>query len=95
MMQRWVSIVLGAGVLVLAVMLAFFASPKHRADAPAAIASADTTNAIPLPISLDGGIDLDTPIHTEVVQGTGPGFKMLNGADVPALPESAPRQVEF
>lgn len=95
MMQRWVSIVLGAGVLVLAVMLAFFASPKHKTDATASVASPDTTSAVTLPVSLDGGLDLDTPIHAEVVQGTGPGFTMLNGGPVPPLPESAPRKVEF
>lgn len=94
-MQRWLSIVLGAGVLVLAVMLAFFATPKHKTDTPAPVASADTTNAITLPVSVDGGLDLDTPIHTEVVQGTGPGFTMLGGGPVPPLPENAPRKVEF
>lgn len=98
MMQRWASIVLGAGVLVLAVMLVFFAAPKHKPSVATASASADTPVATTTNASLDAGVaglDLDTPIHTEPVVGSGPGFSMLGGGPVPALPESAPRKVEF
>ncbi len=103
-MNRWASIVLGAGVLVLCVVLVFFTTPKRKSlqsatlPAPATDDSAPpttTTNA-----ALDAGLGLeglalDPPIHTELVTGSGPGFRMVDGTDVPPLPASAPRRVTF
>jgi hypothetical protein len=99
-MQRWLSIVLGVGVLALCVALAFFASPKQKTTAAIApapstddSASASTTAAI-----LDGGgLDLGavTLGDPAVTTGTGPGYRMLDGTAVPPLNEHAPREVTF
>lgn len=105
-MNRWASIVLGAGVLVLCVVLVFFTTPKRKSSPSATIAAPAADDSAPLPpttttnAALDGGLGLeglalDAPIHTEPVTGSGPGFRMLDGAEVPPLPASAPRHVTF
>lgn len=99
-MQRWLSILLGVGVIALCVALAFFASPKQKPTATVAptptvddSASASTTAAV-----LDGGgLDLGavTLADPAVTTGTGPGYRMLDGTPVPALNEHAPHEVTF
>jgi hypothetical protein len=100
-MQRWLSIVLGVGVLALCVALAFFATPKQKSIAPAASASADeASSAATTAAALDGGsLDLGAVTlgdqATDRTNGTGPGYKMIDGSPVPSLSEGAPRSVEF
>jgi hypothetical protein len=98
-MQRWLSIVLGIGVLALCVALAFFATPKQKSIAPVASANADESSAAATTAaSVDGGsLDLGavTLGDPAVSNGTGPGYRMLDGTPVPPLSEHAPRSVEF
>jgi hypothetical protein len=100
-MQRWLSIVLGVGVLALCVALAFFATPKQKTVAPVPSASADeSSSAATTAASLDGGsLDLGAVTlgdqATDRTNGTGPGYKMIDGSPVPSLSEGAPRSVEF
>ncbi|MEO8796516.1 MAG: hypothetical protein ABI551_01400, partial [Polyangiaceae bacterium] len=104
-MNRWASIVLGAGVLVLCVVLVFFTTPKKKSLQPATTPAPAADDSAPLPptttnAALDAGLGLeglalDAPIHTELVTGSGPGFRMIDGTDVPPLPASAPRHVTF
>ena len=100
-MQRWLSIVLGIGVLALCVALAFFATPKQKTVAPVPSSNADeSSTAATTAASLDGG-SLDLGAVTlgdqaaDRTNGTGPGYKMIDGSPVPMLSESAPRTVEF
>ncbi|HEX7664813.1 MAG TPA: peptidyl-prolyl cis-trans isomerase [Polyangiaceae bacterium] len=102
-MNRWASIVLGAGVLVLCVVLVFFAAPVKKSVQSTTTPIAQDSAAVPTTttaVALDGGLGLegltlDPPIHTEPVTGTGPGFSLIDGAPVPPLPPSAPRQATF
>jgi len=100
-MQRWLSIVLGIGVLALCVALAFFATPKQKSIAPAPSSTADeSSSAATTGASVDGGsIDLGAVTlgdqATDHTNGTGPGYRMLDGTAVPQLSEHAPRSVEF
>jgi hypothetical protein len=98
-MQRWLSILLGVGVIALCVALAFFATPKKPAQAIAPAPSADdsasasTTAAVVDAGGLDlGAVTLGDPA---VTNGSGPGYRMLDGTAVPALNEHAPREVTF
>ncbi len=92
---------LGVGVLALCVALAFFATPKQKSVAPAPSSSADeSSSAATTSAALDGGsLDLGAVTlgdqATDRTNGTGPGYKMIDGSPVPALSESAPRTVEF
>ncbi|MEO8877336.1 MAG: hypothetical protein ABI461_17205, partial [Polyangiaceae bacterium] len=98
-MQRWLSILLGAGVVALAVMLAFFAAPKHK-SAAATSSEEDAGLATTTPAPLDAGVDLTAvmlaePATTDRTTGVGPGYKMIDGTPVPPMPEHAPRSVTF
>jgi len=101
-MQRWLSILLGAGVLALAVVLAFFSTPKHRAVAPAPSASAEEASsaAITSAASIDAGaldlaaVALADPVADRAT-GSGPGYKMMDGSPVPPVPQHSPREVQF
>jgi parvulin-like peptidyl-prolyl isomerase len=98
-MQRWLSIVLGVGVLALCVALAFFATPKQKAAAVSPAPSTDdTSTASTTSASVDGGgLDLGavTLGDPALSNGTGPGYRMLDGTAVPVLSEHAPREVTF
>ena len=102
-MQRWLSIVLGVGVLALCVALAFFATPKQKSPVPQTSASVDeSSSAATTGAAVDGGsIDLSALglgaqlADPAVTNGTGPGYRMLDGSPVPPLSEHAPRSVEF
>jgi hypothetical protein len=101
MMQRWLSILLGAGVIALCVALAFFATPKQKPAptiAPAPSAD-DSATAATTAATVDGGLGLDLGAVTlgdpAVTTGSGPGYRMLDGTPVPPLGEHAPREVTF
>jgi hypothetical protein len=98
-MQRWLSIVLGVGVLALCVALAFFATPKQKSAAIAPTPSADdSATASTTAATLDGGgLDLGavTLGDQAVNSGTGPGYRMLDGTAVPPLNEHVPHEVTF
>jgi hypothetical protein len=98
-MQRWVSLVLGAAVVALAVLLAYKSSPQSRVapDASAEAATPSTSAAPPSTISL--GLDADTPLlfgdGGGLSLGDLPGFDDRGGDAATRLPDKAPRTVHF
>jgi hypothetical protein len=96
-MQRWVTLLLGAAVVALAVLLAYKSTPEKPAGAADASAEASVADAGSAPtVSL--GLDADVPL----LLGDGGGLSL---GDLPLfddhgdagtrLPDKAPRSVRF
>ncbi len=102
-MQRWLSVLLGLAVVVLAVGLAAQAMKGWHPSAAAQDAGADgglvlalEAGDLPPPDVTDADL-LDLPVFTtpERRMDGGVGYHMLDGTPVPPLPDSAPRRVRF
>ncbi len=96
-MQRWVSILLGAAVVVLAAWLSF-ANMKQRKDVKLMFDAAGVMGSAPA-LSFDAGSLLDDlPVFSGPdtrSDAGGIGNRMPDGTPVPPLPDHAPKSVRF
>jgi hypothetical protein len=97
-MQRWLSVLLGCGVLVVAVLLAANGVPaRHRASAADAAIGDAEAEAAPLVAIEAAAPEAAAPPSsaTAGLQGPlAPGFHMPDGTPVPPLPDK-PTRVHF
>lgn len=102
-MQRWVTTLVGAAVVLLAVWLVArnFQPPKAIGKDPhphTAAEDAGTMQALGAALSGDGGLPLlltDLLDEPGVRVDAGVGATLFDGSPVPPLPLNAPRQVRF
>src|SRR5215467_2422772 len=103
-MQRWLSLLLGAAVIVLAVLLMLkgFSPPKpvawgHDAGDGGGRGAALATSAVPEPTLAmpDGSILLTELLEPDPRLDSGIGSRMPDDSPVPPLPPTAPRIVRF
>lgn len=95
-MQRWVSILLGAAVIVLAAWLSF-ANIKPRKEVQLMIDAAGVIGPAPA-LDFDAAPVDDLPAFTgpdNRADAGGIGNRMPDGTPVPRLPEHAPKSVRF
>jgi hypothetical protein len=100
-MQRWLSILLGIAAVALAGLVAFKGKlarsepDRHAAETDAALAPAMEAGG---PLNLDGGDllgEVPYPAGPDTRIDNGPSSRMPNGAPVPPLPDTAPRQIRI
>ncbi len=102
-MQRWVTTLVGAAVVLLAVWLVArnFQPPKaigKDPHPPAVAGDAGTMQALGAALSADGGLPLlltDLLNEPGLRVDAGVGATLFDGSPVPPLPINAPRQVRF
>jgi PPIC-type PPIASE domain len=102
-MQRWVTTLVGAAVVLLAVWLVArnFQPPKaigKDPHPPAVVTDAGTMQALGAALSADGGLPLlltDLLNEPGLRVDAGVGATLFDGSPVPPLPLNAPRQVRF
>lgn len=102
-MQRWVTTLVGAAVVLLAVWLVArnFQPPKaigKDPHPPAVVTDAGTMQALSAALSGDGGLPLlltDLLDEPGMRVDAGVGATLFDGSPVPPLPLNAPRQVRF
>jgi hypothetical protein len=103
-MQRWISIIVGAAIVALAVWITMKTMNAHPVlatghallDASSDAATRDADVAIET--SGDGGLalglgDIALPTTNDAPRDAGAWARMPDGAEVPPLPANAPRQV--
>lgn len=96
-MQRWLTIVLGAAAVVLAIALAWQGMSRWRPRAPESrAADADGGAAFVVsPFESDASVEPVAPRTDRSPRDGGAGFAMLDGTPVPLLGQGAPRSVRF